>query len=80
MGDGQTENTATWKLKTSTDIVQESSPLKLSAWLLKKADCTFAKTLLKGRREKKRIFYGQADRTRGGVSHLGPDRKEMRIF
>ena len=34
MGDGQTENTATWKLKTSPDIVQESSSLKLSAWLL----------------------------------------------
>ena len=34
MGDGQTENTATWKLKTSPDIVQESSSLKLPAWLL----------------------------------------------
>ena len=46
MGDGQTENTATWKLKTSPDIVQESSSLKLSVWLLKKADCTLAKTLI----------------------------------
>ena len=43
MGEGQTENTATWKLKTSPDIVQESSSLKLSAWLLKKADSTLAK-------------------------------------
>ena len=76
MGDGQTENTATWKLKTSPHIVQKSSSLKLSAWLLKKADCTLAKT----QREsvKKSIFILYISRSgSGGTSHLGPDRKEM---
>ena len=59
MGDGQTENTATWKLKTSPHFVQESSSLKLSVWLLKKAYCTLAKTLREVVK-KRRIFFGQA--------------------
>ena len=34
----------------------------------------------KGSREKKLIFYGQADHKGWGVSHLGPDRKQMWKF
>ena len=60
-------------------IVQESSSLKLFAWLLKKPDCTLAKT--QGEGVKKSIYILHISRSgSGGVSHLGPDRKEMWKF